>query len=498
MVTYLEEERVWVAHLPDSYADWLMSLSEAHGISVDAINLIATLTMCAVFGWFWQWQHSPVNRQLTSTTFSLIVLYALYGYYSFLAVISIITGAYLFFLTREVRLISFYAWAQLLLVHLYFWRYYYGSYRMDMSLTTMGLFIRLQFIAYDQQDMDDYRRRKPMRKEPEIRKFRMTHMLDRDLGFYDFFSYQVCFLHLFAGSNMPTMDYLRLINKRQFKDSGDSIPRAGPWSYLKLILKIALSFVLYNIFSKQVFSIDRVYEDWFSEYNAVSRSVYIWLCVLAVKQRYHFIWHLVELPILTSGAAYSGKDKDGNNRWERHKNIDSFKAEFGENFTQLGGGWNKTKNLWLKHYFAHRFEKKTSKLGKQLSTRIVNSLFNGICSGHFMFFSCTVVHDCIVTPVLDSCIGFSKDYQTWAEQSVIYLLRATLVSWFINLYGVSILWFQTEDWIELNNKMMWMPHIVIAVCALYRGFRITILDPALDEIKRKTGRNPFVDVLKVD
>jgi len=494
MASWLDEERKWLAHLPGFYANFLITACSMTGLSADSINLIATLMLSAVFAWFWQFQRSPFQRQLSSTIYSIFVLYAFYGPLSFLAVISIIAGAYPVFQTRNVKLISLYAWAQLFLVFIYFWWFYPGSFRMDISATTMGLLVRLHFIAFDQQDMDMYKKDHVLSKNTKIQMFRMEHKLDKEIGFYDFFSYQVCFLHLFAGSNMTTMDYFRLIDLRQFKDC-DVIPRADAYDHLKLILKAAISAILYLLLSGYIFKTDRVYEKWFMDYNVFLRSVYIALSIIAIKQRYHFVWHLVELPVLSSGAAYSGKDKDGNNQWERHKNINSWEAEFGEKEIYLTFNWNMTVNIWLKHYFLDRLENTSLPLEvKLLLTRAAGSLFHGVYTGPHMFFFCTVPHSIFFTPIIDHYIGLSRDYQSAVKKWVVYLFRGTLTSWLINSYGVPMVWFQAKDWVRLHNMQMWISHIVLLISVF---FKLAVVDPAIRE-RKKERRTKAVGDLKVD
>lgn len=365
---------------------------------------------------------------------------------------------------------------------------------MDISATTMGLLVRLHFIAFDQQDMDMHKRGEVLSKNPKIQQFRMQHKLDKELGFYDFFSYQVCFLHVFAGSNMTTMDYFRLINMRQFEGC-DEIPRASAIDLLKQLMKAAISAVLYLVLSVNLFTVDRIYEDWFMEYNVFLRSVYIALHVLAVKQRYHFCWHLVELPILSSGAAYSGKDKDGNNQWELHKNINSFKAEFGEKEVYITFNWNMTVNIWLKYYLLDRLEHTSWPLEvKLLATRAAGSLFHGVYSGPHMFFFCTVPHSIFFTPILDHYIGLSKHYESASEKWAVYIFRTTVQAWLMNSYGVSMVWFQSKDWVALNNIQMWISHIVLLISVI---FKIAIVDPARKRMKTQSSAKP-VSGLKVD
>jgi len=177
---------------------------------------------------------------------------------------------------------------------------------MDISGTMMGFLVRFYFLAYDQQDKDLYKKSKILHQDEKIQKFREAHMLERDLNLYDYFSYQICFLHLLSGSNMTTMDYFRLIDMRQFGVKTKSIPRAGPFEILQQFVKAVVSVVLYIVLSG-MFPISRIYEESFQQYPVLLRSMYIsWSCQ-CVKQRYHFIWHMVELPVLTSGAGFSGK-----------------------------------------------------------------------------------------------------------------------------------------------------------------------------------------------
>jgi len=489
MASWLDEERKWLAHLPVFYANFLLSVCAMTGLSADSINLISTLMLSAIFAWFWQFQRRPVWRQFSSTVWSIFALYIFYGPQSFMAVISIIAGAYGVFQTRNVKLISLYAWAQLFLVFIYIWYFYPGSFRLDISATTMGLLVRLHFIAFDQQDMDIYKKKQELSKNTKIQKFRMEHKLDREIGFYDFFSYQVCFLHIFAGSNMTTMDYFRLIDLRQFKDC-DIIPRAGVSAILKLMCKAALNAVLYLVLSGYIFRTDRVYEEWFMEYNVFLRSVYLALTIIAIKQRYHFVWHLVELPVLSSGAAYSGKDMNGHDQWERHKNIHSWKAEFGEKEIYLTFNWNMTVNIWLKNYFLDRLEDSSFPMGlKLLLTRAAGSLLHGVYTGPHMFFFCTVPHSIFFTPIIDHYIGLSRDYKSPVKKWMVYLFRVTVTTWLINSYGVSMVWFQAKDWIHLNNIQMWVSHIFLVISVF---FKLAVVNPAIRKrkLQMKSKTNP--------
>jgi len=489
MASWLDEEREWLAHLPGFYANRLLSVCAMTGLSADSINLISTLMLSAVFAWFWQFQRRPRLRQLSSTVWSIFVLYIFYGPQSFLAVILIIAGAYPVFQMRNVMLISLYAWAQLFLVFIYIWWFYAGSFRLDISTTTMGLLVRLHFIAFDQQDMDIYKKNQELSKNTKILKFRLEHKLDKELGFYDFFSYQVCFLHIFAGSNMTTMDYFRLIDLRQFKDC-EVIPRASISAILKLIFQATLNAVLYLVLSGYIFRTDLVYEEWFMEYNVFLRSIYLALTIIAIKQRYHFVWHLVELPILSSGAGYSGKDIKGHDQWERHKNINSWKAEFGEKEIYLTFNWNMTVNIWLKNYFLDRMENSPLPMGlKLLLTRAAGSLLHGVYTGPHMFFFWTVPHSLYFTPIIDHYIGLSRDYESPVMKWVVYFFRVSVTTWLLNSYGVSMVWFQAKDWVRLNNIQLWLSHTVLVISVF---FKLAVVNPAIRKrkLKKKSRLKP--------
>merc|ERR1719419_1998939 len=116
---------------------------------------------------------------------------------------------------------------------------------MDISTTTMGFLVRFYFLAYDWQDKDLYKKNKVLHPDENVQKFRERHMLDRDVTFYDYFSYQICFLHLLSGANMTTMDYFRLMDMRQFK--AGEIPRAGFFDIVKQFTKAVVSVILYTV-----------------------------------------------------------------------------------------------------------------------------------------------------------------------------------------------------------------------------------------------------------
>jgi len=348
---------------------------------------------------------------------------------------------------------------------------------MDISGTMMGFLVRFYFIAYDQQDKDLYMKRKILHQDEKIQKFREVHMLERDLTFYDYFSYQICFLHLLSGSNMTTMDYFRLVDMRQFGAKAEktgNIPRAGFFDILKQLAKAIVSVVLYIVLGG-MFPMSRVYEENFQQYPVLLRSMYIsWSCQ-CVKQRYHFIWHMVELPVLTSGAGFSGKVK-GVNTWEKHRNINSWASEFGEKAIYITFNWNMTVNIWLKHYLLDRLKSKSVQF-KLIMTRVAGSLFHGIYSGYHIFFFCTVPHSMLFTPCLDYFFGLSRDYAAKGDRftaRLVYLLRSYITAWMLNGYGYALVWHQAEEWIPLGNIQLWLPHLTLVVCCV---FKLLVIDP---------------------
>lgn len=159
---------------------------------------------------------------------------------------------------------------------------------MDISTTMMGFLVRFYFLAYDQQDMDLYKKKITLHLDEKIQKFREWHMLERDLTFYDYFSYQICFLHLLSGSNMTTMDYFQLIDMRQFRAKTGDIPSASWLDILKQIVKAVVSALLYVVLSG-MFPMNRIYEQTFRRYPVLLRSIYISWCTQCAKQKYHFI-----------------------------------------------------------------------------------------------------------------------------------------------------------------------------------------------------------------
>jgi len=478
----LDEEQALLSHLPEPYANLVMSGVKLTNNQADVLNLLLSLIWCTIFAYFWQYLKNQHYRQLTSTIFSLLICYVNYGLVPGLIVVAILVAAWPLIKAKQLFLILAYAWSQLLLGFLYFWWFHYGSFRMDISATMMGFLVRFYFLAYDQQDKDLYKKNNILHKDEKIQKFREKHMLDRDLTFYDYFSYQICFLHLLSGSNMTTMDFFRLIDMRQFVTEAGDIPRASFYDILKQITKAIVSVVLY-VMLVGLFPIDRIYEQTFQQYPVLLRSMYISWCCQCVKQRYHFVWHMVELPILTSGAGYSGK-VNGIVTWNRHRNINSWKAEFGEKALYITFNWNMTVNIWLKNYFLDRLQSKSMQM-KLIMTRMAGSLFHGIYSGYHFFFFCTVPHSLFFTPCLNYFFGLSRDYLEQGDRFtawVVYLLRCYLTAWMLNGYGHALVWHQFDDWTAQGNIQLWLPHLTLVGSFIFKTF---VIDPQSAKMKNK-------------
>jgi len=478
----LEEERTFLSHLPESYANIIMSGVKATQTQADVVNLLLSLIWCTIFAYFWQYLRNPYYRQVTCTIFSLLICYASYGPFYGIIVVAVLVAAWPFIKAKQVLLILIYAWAQLLAGFLYFWWFHYGSFRMDITATLMGFLVRFYFLAYDQQDMDLYKVNNTLHKDKKIQKYREEHMLEQELTFYDYFSYQICFLHLLSGSNMTTMDYFRLIDMRQFGADVEGIPRAGFLEILKQVTKAIVSVVLYVVLGG-IFPMSRIYEKSFQQYPVLLRSMYISWCTQCTKQRYHFIWHMVELPVLTSGAAYNGK-VNGNIIWDKHRNINSWPAEFGEKGLYITFNWNMTVNIWLKFYFFDRLQSKSLQV-KLIMTRMAGSLFHGIYSGYHIFFLLTIPHSLFYTPCLDFFFGLSRDYVAKGDHFtawVVYLLRCYLTAWMLNGYGHALIWHEPEQWIAQASAQLWLPHLTLVACFLMKTF---VINPRKAKMKKE-------------
>jgi len=89
----LEEERAFLTHLPESYANLIMTGVKATQTQADVVNLLLSLIWCTIFAYIWQFQRNQHNRQLTCTIFSLIICYASYGPFYGLIVVTVVVVA---------------------------------------------------------------------------------------------------------------------------------------------------------------------------------------------------------------------------------------------------------------------------------------------------------------------------------------------------------------------------------------------------------------------
>lgn len=191
---------------------------------------------------------------------------------------------------------------------------------------------------------------------------------------------------------------------------------------------------------------------------------------------------MVELPILTSGAGFSGR-KNGINTWEKHRNINSWASEFGEKAIYVTFNWNMTVNIWLKNYILDRLQVKSFQV-KLVLTRIAASLFHGIYSGYHVFFFFTVPHTLFFTPCLQYFFGHSREYVAKGEHFkswVVYLLRSYLTAWIMNGYGSALVWHEPKDWIAQGNSQLWLPHFILIGCFV---FKTMVIDPQKKKTKK--------------
>lgn len=165
-------------------------------------------------------------------------------------------------------------------------------------------------------------------------------------------------------------------------------------------------------------------DDFVQNNSFLYRTIYFWIGLAFVRQKYYFAWKNVEGSCNLWYAGFEGFDKDGNAKgWDNSSNVDIWIYETAPNFKVGSGAWNKKTAGWLSKYIYFRTG------GNLIMTYMTSAFWHGFYPGYYMFF--------LSIPLLTACERLSAQKISpyfSSDKWSLYGISAILCTMFVVTY----------------------------------------------------------------
>eukprot|EP01017_Pseudomicrothorax_dubius_P034757 TRINITY_DN4798_c0_g1_i7.p1 TRINITY_DN4798_c0_g1~~TRINITY_DN4798_c0_g1_i7.p1 ORF type:complete len:336 (-),score=42.86 TRINITY_DN4798_c0_g1_i7:61-1068(-) len=225
-------------------------------------------------------------------------------------------------------------------------------------------------------------------KKGQMEKDREENKLEELPSLYHYLSYQYFLSTTIIGPAHSYKDFIDFMNMR-----GDFAKIPSPWKRFGELVLQTLFFIGVTLFVLPRLPYRHVLDKDFAERSLFFKMAYINATSIAIRCRYYLGFKLAQANITLAGISYvKPKGEEEKDSWER---IISSKAryELSINVREKVDYWNRSVQLWLKHYVYLRFAteeemKKSAKRATQANhfTFIMSALWHGLYPGYYLAF----------------------------------------------------------------------------------------------------------------
>lgn len=259
----------------------------------------------------------------------------------------------------------------------------------DITGAQMVLCMKLSAFGWNVYDgtqpqgsLSDFQKMRAVKKHPSL---------------LDFVTYAFFFPSVLTGPSFDYEEFRQWIDLSMFDVTANDpkrgravnrkIPRSGRVATLKALEGVL--WIVVWVLVTSYFNLDYALSPKFtSELNFVLKMLYLYVLGFSYRLKYYGAWSISEGSCILAGIGFNGKTKSGKYKWDRVKNIDPWKFEFGQNTFTLLEAWNMNTNKWLKNYVYLRVTPKGKKPGfrSTLATFFTSAFWHGTRPGYYLTF----------------------------------------------------------------------------------------------------------------
>lgn len=370
----------------------MLSLSETIGFDVETLNYVLGLFLCYPLAMIMNMIPYGQMRHMFSFLLGAFLLQFTLGVQWIHQLISsLIAYGLLMILPRKTASFVVPAFAMMYMVMGHLHRQYinYLGYDLDFTGAQMVLTQKLYMIAYNLYDGEQIAKGKASRAATKCSKFAIPNLP----GLFEFLGYTFCFSTVLSGPAFEFSVYADICSGRVMNDENGKPRGKVPSNIWPTIRPLLTSLVNMGVFvslggmfpindpvdpqgaTPVVLTEDFLAKPW------IHRYAYLWVGLLAVRQKYYFAWKNAEGANNLWYAGFDGFDDKGNALgWESCNNVKILGFELAPNLSTLSKEWNKKTSLWLSRYVYIRTN------GNLAAVYGMSAFWHGFYPGYYMFF----------------------------------------------------------------------------------------------------------------
>ena len=183
----------------------------------------------------------------------------------------------------------------------------------------------------------------------KLSKDQYQHRIEKLPGLLPYYSYIFFYASSLVGPAFDFSEYDDFINLRgDFKNLPSSFVPAIK-SFIAAIVSMVFLIILNPIFPQKEF-----YNNIYLEKPFHMKYLYLTIGSWVSRQRYYSGWLLSTANCIISGLSYNGKDKNGNDKWDRVVSVKVLDYEKSDNLRDKLEAWNFSVQNWLRKYVFYR------------------------------------------------------------------------------------------------------------------------------------------------
>jgi len=445
----------------------LTPLADATGFPVDQLKFVLCILLCYPLGYTHRFVTDVRLRHLYSIIIGVTFLYVcfgLIGLFHFFLSSGVVYGLFQVLPSRKIPTVTFIImFGYLSSLHIYRMVTDYMGWKMDVTAAIMVLLIKLTSLSYNIRDWV------VMKDNPEII---LNEWKDNACGvpsLLEYYSYVLFFPTMLSGPAFNLKPYLQYIDGSLFPDK--QVPNAL-YATIKPFLW-ALFFIVVMVVVAPKFPTERMFTPGgMQEYSILGSLVYLYFSLLPVRCQYYFIWKLAEGAGNLSGLGYTGKDKEGNDTWNRLNNVVPKSIEFPSSVREITIDWNVKTGDWLRNYVYMRQTDDPVKQQPPKHALYLTNASSAFWHGFYPGYYCSFIFAAFVVDIARGLrahfrpmvtIKNGKEETPIQPQKKVYDALGTLLSLLTFNYGqASFVGLSLSRSFVFYNNFYWCGHIATA------------------------------------
>ena len=378
--------------VPGFVREQVLSLSEAIGFDVETLNYVLGLFLCYPLAMIMNMIPYGSMRHVFSFLLGAFLLQFTLGVqWIHQLITSLVAYALFLIFPRKTTSVLVPAFAMLYLVMGHLHRQYinYLGYDLDFTGAQMVITQKLYMIAYNLYDGELLAKGKANKAAEKCAPFALNKLP----SLIEFLGYTFCFSNVLSGPTVEFSVYDDVCRGSVIFDKNGKPKGKVPSNVMPTIRPLVMSLVCMGLFvtlggmfpindpvdpqgaTPVILTEDFLAKPW------IQRYFYMWMGLLAVRQKYYFAWKNAEGANNLWYAGFEGFDDKGNPKgWDNCNNVNIIGFETAQNVQTLSREWNRKTSVWLMRYVYFRTN------GNLIAVYSMSAFWHGFYPGYYLFF----------------------------------------------------------------------------------------------------------------